>query len=91
MYPEKADPDDEDASVMEGECIDLEPLVRDEVLLDLPFMPLCRADCLGLCAECGVDLNDDPEHEHADRTDPRWAALAGWRSDAAGEEGQPHG
>lgn len=91
MYPEKAGSEDEDASVMEGESIDLEPLVRDEVLLDLPFMPLCRADCLGLCAECGADLNDAPEHEHGDRTDPRWAGLAEWRSDAAGEDGQPHG
>lgn len=91
MYPDKADPHDEDASVMEGELIDLEPLVRDEVLLDLPFMPLCRPDCSGLCPECGVDLNDDPQHEHAANTDPRWAALASWRSDADGPGDQPTG
>lgn len=90
-YPDKADPDDEDASVMEGELIDLEPLVRDEVLLDLPFMPLCRPDCLGLCPTCGQDLNDDPDHEHAPTTDPRWAGLAAWRSDATDEDGPPTG
>ena len=48
---------------------------RDAIAGDLPEQILCRADCAGLCAICGEDLNEHP-HEHADeRTDPRWAAL----------------
>lgn len=81
-YPEKVDPDDEDASTLTGDLIDLEPLVRDEVLLDLPFMPLCRPECAGLCPTCGVDLNTEPEHQHAERVDPRWAGLADWKPEA---------
>lgn len=57
--------------------IDLEPLVRDAVVLSLPFQPVCQEDCLGLCPECGVRLLDNPGHEHEAPVDPRWAALAG--------------
>lgn len=85
-YADKADPDDEDASVMVGELVDLEPLIRDEVLLDLPFMPLCRPDCLGLCPTCGADLNEDPDHQHDERIDPRWAELQQWQNDAAAQD-----
>ena len=68
--------DEEDAGRMEGDLIDLEPLLRDAVVLDLPFQPLCREDCLGLCAECGADLNGDPDHSHDAPIDPRWAKLS---------------
>jgi uncharacterized protein len=47
------------------------------VVLDLPFQPLCRDDCSGLCAECGANLNDNPDHSHGPRLDPRWDALRG--------------
>jgi len=57
--------------------VDLEPIVRDAVVLSLPFQPVCQEDCLGLCPECGVRLLDNPGHEHEARVDPRWAALAG--------------
>lgn len=57
--------------------VDLEPLVRDAVVLALPFQPVCQEDCLGLCPQCGVRLLDNPGHEHEDPIDPRWAALAG--------------
>lgn len=60
--------------------IDLEPLVRDAVVLSLPFQPVCQEDCLGLCPECGVRLLDNPGHEHEAAVDPRWAALAGLES-----------
>ncbi len=59
------------------ESIDLEPVVRDAVVLSLPFQPVCQEDCLGLCPQCGVRLLDDPGHEHEAPVDPRWAALAG--------------
>jgi len=56
--------------------VDLEPLIRDAVVLSLPFQPVCQQDCLGLCPECGVRLLDNPGHEHEAPVDPRWAALA---------------
>ncbi len=58
--------------------IDLEPVLRDAAMLDLPFIPLCREDCAGLCPTCGVNLNDDPDHGHGEAIDPRWADLADW-------------
>ena len=50
VYPESEATEDE-ASRLEGDLIDLEPLLRDEVVLDLPFQPLCRDDCAGLCVD----------------------------------------
>jgi uncharacterized protein len=76
VYP-GVEPDDDLASRLEGDLIDLEPLLRDEVVLDLPFQPLCRDDCSGLCVECGANLNNDPSHRHEARLDPRWEALRG--------------
>lgn len=55
--------------LVEGDHIDLEPLLRDEIVLALPVAPLCRPDCQGLCSTCGADLNTgscacpDVEHE----------------------------
>ena len=69
---------DEDAAeeyLIEDGLIDLEPVLRDAVVPALPFQPVCREDCLGLCAQCGVRMEDDPGHEHVD-IDPRWSALA---------------
>lgn len=60
-----------------GELLDLEPTLRDGVVLDLPLVPLCGPDCPGLCATCGARLADDPEHGH-EETDARWAALQDW-------------
>jgi uncharacterized protein len=59
------------------ETIDLEPVIRDAVVLSLPFQPVCQDDCLGLCPQCGVRLLDNPGHAHEEPIDPRWAALAG--------------
>lgn len=80
LFPGK-DPDDDEASRIEGDLIDLEPLLRDQVVLDLPFIPLCRPDCLGICPTCGTDLNADPDHTHSEAIDPRWADLASWVDD----------
>jgi uncharacterized protein len=61
---------------LDGDLLDLEPALRDAVVLALPMSPLCREDCPGLCAECGVPLADaGPGHRHDEATDPRWAAL----------------
>jgi uncharacterized protein len=72
-----ADDGDDEASRLEGDLLDLEPLLRDAVVLSLPFQPLCREDCPGLCSECGARLADDPGHQHDEAIDPRWAALQG--------------
>lgn len=66
----------EDESLVVDETIDLEEALRDAVVLELPFTPLCREDCLGLCPECGFNLNRDPEHGHGEAVDPRWSKLA---------------
>jgi len=70
------DPDEDDETRrLEDDLLDLEPLLRDAVVLALPFQPLCMEDCPGLCAECGARLADDPEHTHEAPIDPRWAGL----------------
>ncbi len=71
------DDGDDDVSRLEGDLLDLEPLLRDAVVLSLPFQPLCREDCPGLCTECGARLADDPGHQHEEAIDPRWATLQG--------------
>jgi uncharacterized protein len=68
---------DDEASRLEGDLLDLEPLLRDAVVLTLPFQPLCREDCPGLCVECGARLADDPHHQHEEAIDPRWETLRG--------------
>ena len=78
VYEEKDDETDEEdsgTSRLEGDLVDLEPVLRDAVVLALPFQPLCRDDCPGLCVECGARLADDPDHGHEEPIDPRWAAL----------------
>jgi uncharacterized protein len=69
--------DDELQTVyLENDKLDLSAWARDAVALALPDKILCRADCAGLCAECGKNLNDEP-HEHDEpAADSRWAALA---------------
>jgi uncharacterized protein len=80
-YPESdAGDDDGELARMEGDLLDLEPVLRDAVVLALPLTPLCRQDCGGLCAECGERLDDLPE-DHAHGTpDLRWAALQSLKS-----------
>jgi DUF177 domain-containing protein len=80
VYPE-SDAEDDEAGRVVDDRIDLDPLLRDAVVLALPFRPLCRDDCPGLCATCGARLADDPTHGHDEPDDPRWAALAGWMHD----------
>jgi DUF177 domain-containing protein len=71
------DPDEDDeVSTLQDDLVDLEPLLRDAVVLALPFQPLCEDDCPGLCPDCGARLADDPDHAHEAAIDPRWAALA---------------
>jgi uncharacterized protein len=72
---------DETSRLEEDDLLDLEPLLRDAVVLALPFQPLCEEDCPGLCVECGARLADDPDHTHEAAVDPRWAGLAALQQD----------
>ena len=71
-------PEDEvdEQYAVEDDSIDLEPALRDAVILQLPFQPVCRDTCQGLCADCGARLEDDPGHHH-EVLDPRWSDLQG--------------
>jgi uncharacterized protein len=68
---------DEDASlsVFEGTAIDIDELVREQLLLALPTRALCRDECAGLCAICGVNKNLKSCDCHTTEIDPRWQAL----------------
>lgn len=76
---------DDDSPTFDNELIDLEDVVRDAAVLDLPIAPLCREDCRGLCSQCGCNLNDNPDHRH-EQFDDRWAALRDFMTDQAGED-----
>lgn len=69
--------DDDPLPVLEDDQIDLEPLIRDAVVLDLPLAPVCSTDCRGLCPTCGERLADDDDVHLHETTDPRWSALQG--------------
>jgi uncharacterized protein len=68
------DGDGEETYPLVGDEVDLEPLVRDAVLLELPQAPLCRPDCQGLCPYCGANRNEEACGCEAP-SDPRWSAL----------------
>ena len=68
--------EDLDLFPYDGETVDLEPLLREQFVLAVPFAPLCREDCKGLCAQCGTDLNTGSCRCEAP-IDPRLAALKG--------------
>jgi uncharacterized protein len=61
------DPDDE---------LDLAGWARDALALELPAQLTCRADCAGLCGQCGANLNEEPDHHHDAEPDARWAKLS---------------
>ncbi|MGV9293296.1 YceD family protein [Amycolatopsis sp. NPDC003676] len=78
--------DEDEIPRLVDDRIDLEPTVRDAVVLALPLAPLCREDCPGLCIECGVKWADlEPGHGH-EKIDPRWAALVERFDENAGEK-----
>ena len=68
--------DDLGLSAYEGDAVDLDELVREQILLALPLRHLCREDCKGLCPRCGADLNQKQCSCEQGEVDPRWAALA---------------
>lgn len=73
-YPPDKAPDPQ-LAISENALLDLTPLMREIFLLDQPIQPVCREDCLGLCAECGENLNDNYHTHQAVDVDPRLAVL----------------
>lgn len=73
-------PEDLELAAFEGDAIDLDELVREQILLALPSRHLCREDCQGLCTGCGADLNAGHCGCGQQEQDPRWSALADWKN-----------
>jgi uncharacterized protein len=67
--------DDLDVAPYQGDELDLEPQLREHLLLAVPIAPLCDEACRGLCAQCGADLNRGPCGCPALPVDPRWSGL----------------
>src|SRR5947209_5022501 len=76
-FQELFEPDSREGETypLKGDQIDLGPLAREALLLELPLAPLCREDCQGLCPTCGADRNAGPCPCPAEDLDPRWATL----------------
>jgi uncharacterized protein len=80
------EPTSDDIYKIDADQLDLEPMVREAIVFELPIAPLCRPDCAGLCTECGVNRNDG-DCGHGDvPVDPRWAGLAGLQLAAEDDE-----
>jgi uncharacterized protein len=62
-------------SVFDGESIDVDEIVKEQILLAVPARTLCREDCKGICPQCGIDLNTEECSCTPNDIDPRWAAL----------------
>lgn len=66
-----------------GHEIDLDPVVREQILLALPGYPLCREDCKGLCPVCGVNLNEQTCGCAASKPDARWNVLEKFKKEGS--------
>jgi uncharacterized protein len=62
-------------SVFDGAAIDVDEIVKEQILLAVPTRMLCREDCKGICPECGMVRNTGECNCVTNDIDPRWAAL----------------
>jgi uncharacterized protein len=69
------DRDDTDIGFYENQGLELNDVVREQVLLWLPMRGLCREDCKGICASCGINLNREKCNCAETMSDARWDAL----------------
>jgi uncharacterized metal-binding protein YceD (DUF177 family) len=65
--------------VIEGEHLDTEPHIAEQILLEVPMKPLCSPECRGLCPRCGADRNAVPDCCEEPAGDERWEALGALR------------
>lgn len=80
--------DGDEERLVVHDTVDVEPVLRDAVVTALPFQPVCRPDCQGLCPHCGIRLEDAPADHVHEQVDPRWAALAALTSSASAEDSE---
>lgn len=73
-----------------GAFADIEAMIRDTLVESLPLQPLCKPDCKGLCSQCGIDLNENPDHHH-EMEDIRFAGLAGLKAQLEAEQNGEQG
>lgn len=95
FYPERkhalldeGDEEAEDFPEVVEDHIDLEPIIRDAIVLAMPFRPLCKPDCAGLCPGCGERWEDLPEDHHHETTDSRFAELDALAAQLSKEENE---
>jgi uncharacterized protein len=89
---EDLDDDEAETYPLSGDLVDLTPMARDALLLELPLAPLCREDCEGLCPRCGADRREQPCDCIDQPGHPVWAALATLRislEEAANDDAGP--
>jgi uncharacterized protein len=67
--------DDMSVAVLEGDTIDVDEIVKEQILLAVPTRTLCQPDCKGICPDCGIDKNTGDCACGTNEVDPRWAAL----------------
>lgn len=67
--------EEKDIRPIEDDQIDLVPLIREALLLKIPFAPICQEDCKGLCPVCGGDRNEAACDCQEKEIDPRWSKL----------------
>lgn len=67
-------------SAYDDDAVDLDELVREQIMLAIPSRRLCKEDCKGLCLKCGTDLNAGHCSCEQGEADPRWSALADLKS-----------
>jgi uncharacterized protein len=72
------DTEEEQVHLIEGQVLDLTPYIRESILLQLPYAPVCREECKGLCPKCGINRNEAACDCRTERIDPRLAALEEW-------------
>jgi uncharacterized protein len=71
---------------LDEEILETDPILIEQLQLNVPMKPLCRPDCQGLCPGCGADRNAGPCSCEETPGDPRWASLGALKSKLAGEE-----
>ena len=74
-YSESEEEAEDDIIEIAGDVLDLQTFVEEYVLLSMPFIPLCKEECKGLCPQCGTDLNVNQCQCSNERIDPRLASL----------------
>ncbi|WP_433630754.1 YceD family protein [Nocardia sp. CA-120079] len=86
-YPDSATEqttEDDEIYRIVDDTIDLEPVITDQIGLELPLQPLCTPDCAGLCPECGVRMAIAGSGHGHEILDPRWAGLAKFAAESPG-------